>query len=335
MSDIPQITVLLPVHNGGDLLRPAIDSVLAQTFSDFELLVIDDGSTDDTATTLSAIDDPRLVVISQQNQGLARSLNTGIEQARGQYVARMDADDRCHPQRLEWQLAYLKKYPHITICGGAVAAAGGDRQQVWRYPTTPEAARCELLFRSVLAHPTVMFHRDRWQAAGLGYDETVAYAQDYELWQRAAEVVSIANLPEVLLEYTVLDWQGQGKTDRQQPYVRQVHERALTTLGISATAQELDLHYRLAFLQGGDDEQMVMQAERWLTRLLSANHAAGHYPEPQFGQMLATLWANVCMKSALPERAASRLFLRSALAPYARLRQRLRFVWRAVAGATS
>jgi hypothetical protein len=204
ISSTPAISVLMPVYNAGSFLAPAIESVLAQTFSDFELIAIDDGSTDDSGKVLAdvAARDPRLRVFGQENRGIVATLNRALELARAPLVARMDADDLSRPDRFAKQVAYLRQHPDVAVLSGAMDLIDerGGYLRTDEFPTSPEAIENELLHQSCVSHPAVMGRTEVLRFVG-GYRRNAQHAEDYDLWLRTAEVYRIANLPDVLLSY--------------------------------------------------------------------------------------------------------------------------------------
>ncbi|MFZ6027458.1 MAG: glycosyltransferase [Chloroflexota bacterium] len=195
----PRLTVLLPVYNGGDYLRPAIESILQQTFTDFEFLIIDDGSIDDSADIIASYHDPRIRATSNpQNLRLAATLNKGIELARGEYIARMDCDDIALPTRLEKQLDYLQKHPEIGVLGTnyQLISPSGKTGARSRFPSEHAVLRWRLCFGCYIAHPTVMIRKSIYQQLN-GYRTDVT-GEDYDLWVRAASHTRLANLPDIL-----------------------------------------------------------------------------------------------------------------------------------------
>ena len=196
----PDVSVVMSVYNGGPFLGQAIESILGQSHSDFEFIVIDDGSSDDSADTIASYRDARLRVVRHtENAGLATRLNEGFALASGRYIARMDADDVSLPDRLARQIKFMKAHAYVGACGTWVDVAGDGVSQRWEYPASHKAIHARLLFDCAMAHPTVMFDRIRLQKARLSYDSSYPCAQDYDLWCRAVEDLSLANLPEVLL----------------------------------------------------------------------------------------------------------------------------------------
>jgi glycosyltransferase involved in cell wall biosynthesis len=196
----PVISVLLAVHNGGPLLDESIRSILAQTFTDFELLIIEDGSTDDSFERASAYRDPRVRVIrNETNLGLPRTLNRGLAEARGEFVARQDADDVSAPNRFALQMAFLREHPEVVLLGSSSVRIDPDGRSIGTndLPTTHDAIRWASLTDNPFLHTSVMFRCSVALELG-GYDETVR-CEDYALWNRMAERYPVANLPERLV----------------------------------------------------------------------------------------------------------------------------------------
>ncbi len=200
----PVVTVLMSVRNGLPYLREAVPSVLAQTFRDFEFLILDDASTDGTADYLRSVSDPRVRVISlAENIGLTAALNRGLDEARGEFVARHDADDLSHPHRLQEQVAFLRANPACAVVGSQarLVDAGGRSLGAKNFPLSHRSICFAHLFDNAFAHSAVTF-----RCASVGrYDEAWAASQDYELWSRVSERYALANLPQRLVTLRVLE----------------------------------------------------------------------------------------------------------------------------------
>jgi hypothetical protein len=199
----PEVSVLMSAYNGEKYLREAMDSILNQTFRDFEFIIVDDGSTDGTWQILTtyACRDPRIALIRNEgNIGLACSLNRGLALARGKYIARMDADDVSLPERLVRQVNFLDAHPEIGVlgCGVQVIDGCGNGSHIWRFPAECGSLRWCLLFYNPIVHPTVMMRREAVDRAG-GYSADMLTAQDYDLWRRLSRVTRLSNLQDVLL----------------------------------------------------------------------------------------------------------------------------------------
>lgn len=201
MAAEPKVTVLMSVYNGERYLQQAVESILGQSFEDFEFLVVDDASSDRSSGILNGYRDPRLRILrNEANAGLAASLNRGIDHARGRYVARMDDDDVSLPERLERQVSFLDERPAIGVCGTWARAIdeNGKPTELLRTPTGNAAGK--LCWRPpVFVHPTVMARKELLRANR--YDPAYLQAQDYELWLRLWPKTGFDNLGSVLLLY--------------------------------------------------------------------------------------------------------------------------------------
>ncbi|QOV89439.1 glycosyltransferase family 2 protein [Humisphaera borealis] len=200
----PVVSVIIAVHNEERFVGDAIDSILSQTLSPLELIVIDDASSDATPVILQRIADTRIQVVRNEvNLGLTASLNRGLAAARGAFVARLDGDDIARPDRLALQVDFLERHPDVGIVGSSRRVV--DEQGTFLYEATaiPDdaAIRWRLLLGNPLAHPTVMIRRSVLDKHELRYDESFRTAQDYELWTRLAAVTKTANLVEPLVTY--------------------------------------------------------------------------------------------------------------------------------------
>lgn len=204
---MPKVSVILAAYNAQRYLSSAVDSVLNQTFSDFELILIDDGSKKDNTPQIIADyakKDPRVVAISRPNKGLTPTLNEGIGRATGQYLARMDADDLCMPTRFEKQVAYLDAHPDCVCVGSRVTVIDpyGSPVRLSDHPLDHDQIDAQLL-RGIgwaVVHPAAMIRADAMRQVG-GYREQFITSQDLDLFLRLAEVGKLANLPEPLTSY--------------------------------------------------------------------------------------------------------------------------------------
>jgi glycosyltransferase involved in cell wall biosynthesis len=205
MTSSPPITVLLAVYNGQQYLRESLDSVLAQTFTDFEFLIIDDGSTDQTLPILRECEkrDARVRLVSRPNKGLTNTLNEGLSLARGEFLARMDADDVCLPTRFEKQIAYLRQHPECVLLGSRVLLMdpeGMPIREMCMEQTHEEIDAAHLGRGWPVVHPATMMRMSALNQIG-GYRDEFNTLEDLDLFLRLAEVGKLANLPEILLRY--------------------------------------------------------------------------------------------------------------------------------------
>jgi hypothetical protein len=221
-----KLSVLMPVKNGMPYLPEAVESILGQTFGEFELLIINNGSTDGTVEYLKTIRDTRLRVLSPGSIGLARSLNVGLSRARGEYVARHDADDRSAPDRFSRQVAFLDSNPGVDVLGTCVNFVDEDGSEVldsWTQTIrdqqdpaqTPEQILASMPLTCCIAHGSVMMRTAVMVNAG-GYNPATVPAEDYDLWLRLLPNHAIAKLPERLYDYRVHGDQSSGARRSEQ-----------------------------------------------------------------------------------------------------------------------
>jgi len=196
--DTPLVSVVMPVYNSEAYLAEAIESILAQSYSHLELIIVDDCSTDGSAGIIRsyALADARIHPLYLSHRGAGGAANAGIAAAKGEMIARMDADDIALPERLATQIAWMRRNG-LEICGSCVKTFGAEDRLMW-FPESHEAIRFEMLFRCALMQPTVMMHTDI--AKKHPYNENL-YFEDYELWTRLAPKYRMGNIPQVLLKY--------------------------------------------------------------------------------------------------------------------------------------
>lgn len=200
-SNDPAVSVLMAVRNGEAFLREAIESILVQSFEDFEFIIVDDGSRDSSAEIIESFADTRIRLLRNvENQGLPMSLNRGLEAARGEFIARMDADDIALQNRLKVQFAYMREHPAVGACGAARIVRKGGEERLHNTQTA-DRIKYEFLLGNPLAHPTVILRKSALVAHGLKYNPDYRYAQDYDLWARMQEVCDVANISVPVLIY--------------------------------------------------------------------------------------------------------------------------------------
>ena len=293
----PHVTVLLAVHNGERHLRASIRSVLAQTFEDFELLVVDDASTDGTREILDAFAEPRMRILTNtENLGLTRSLNRGLREARGRYVARQDADDLSDPPRLARQVALLERRPELALVATQYRRIddSGEVESAREVPTEAVDIRWRLLFLNAFTHSSVTFRRDVVLALS-GYDETYSYAQDYDLWSRIAATHEVAALPESLVCYRRTADSMTATSGRAADEVAAIRTRNLEAVGVDARAIDVDVAWRLLFARDGDIDasrattvaRQVLKVQESFARGLGLDGGAARRHRASVGRILA------------------------------------------------
>jgi hypothetical protein len=237
----PTISVVMPVHNGERFLREAIDSILGQTCADFELVIVDDGSSDGTPAILADAQtrDGRIRVRRlERNLGVTGALNEGCRLARGAFIARMDADDVSLPARLETQLGYLRAHPDVAIVGSWVRRIDdrGTPGAVQRYPAEPALVAWSMAFFNSLAHPTVVMRREVLRMEAV-YSAEYPRAEDYALFAGLSRTTRLANIPDVLLHYRMWSGNSSRNEEQERQATRVVCDHA-AALGVRITEAE-------------------------------------------------------------------------------------------------
>jgi glycosyltransferase involved in cell wall biosynthesis len=233
----PKISVLMPVYNGERYVEKAIESVLRQEFTDFELIIVDDGSTDNSLPICKrcATHDKRIRLIVKEKGGTTSALKQGFALAKGEFVARMDADDISLPQRFNHQLSFMKRNVDVAVVGTQVELIDPDGLQicVQKHPTHHEEIYALMMNGGYsMVHPTVMMRKEIIESAG-GYRGNFEMAQDYDLWLRIAEQAKLANLPMVLLRQRLHDDSvSYSKRDEQYSMVMKALKEARRRRGI-------------------------------------------------------------------------------------------------------
>jgi len=218
-ESIPKVSVIMSVYNGERFLHEAVESILNQPFKNFEFIIINDGSTDGSREIIESYNDDRIVLINQDKTGLTKALNKGISLARGEYVARMDADDVSLPERLEHQVAFLDENPDVGLvgCNIYVIDEKGSIISMVEVPIENEEIKWKLLFRNRFGHSAIMFRKECLSIIG-GYNESIIYAQDYDLWLRISQNYNLGNLREFLHKWRLNKSTGISMIKTQEQY---------------------------------------------------------------------------------------------------------------------
>lgn len=302
----PRVSVLMAVRNGARYIEEAMSSILNQEFSDFEFLIVDDGSTDQTPTILASIRDPRLRVIRHESLGLTRSLIHGLTLTKGEYVARQDADDISHTERLAKQVAYLDSHPDVVLVGSGVTVIS-DNNQILRdylYPVQHDLLVAELMVLvSPLPHTTIMFRKTPVLDCG-GYRDIFSKAQDYDLYLRLIEKYRISSVQEALccLRYSTDSFTFEDGEGLQFQYAVLAFIASIVRRNIGIDPLDLP-----------DRQEFLARFQAW--------YKTSSYPQKFFSRLrrrqARLAWANGCRTKAV------RRFVASLQADPAWLPQRL------------
>src|SRR6185436_14540438 len=267
----PQVSVLMSVYNGEKYLKEAMESILNQSFSDFEFLIFNDCSTDTSREIILSFNDPRIVFMDNENNiGLTKSLNKGISLAKGKYIARMDADDVSHARRLSEQVNYMEKNSDVAVCGSWVQFL--NESEIVELPTEKNEIKVRLFCNSCLAHPSVMIRKSFLEKYALTYNEQLKYAQDYELWVKCSHYGTIENIPKPLLFYRRHAEQvSTHRKSQQENSADAARLLQLQFLEIVPAENERQIHLSIMKSQFQISDNFILQSMNWIERLLNAN----------------------------------------------------------------
>ncbi|MFZ5553777.1 MAG: glycosyltransferase family 2 protein [Bacteroidota bacterium] len=296
----PEISILMPVYNGEKYLRDAIDSVLKQSYRDFELLIIDDGSSDRSPEVIKSYNDSRIIVIrNEKNQGLISVLNKGIKLAKGKYIARMDADDICSKHRLARQVEFMNRHKNAVACGSFYFMLLGKKKALTDLPVSDEEIRCFLLFNSPLAHPSAIIRKETLDIYDIQYSPAFPHAEDFDFWSKLSEYGTLHNIPEPLLTYRVHPDQitntGTLQVDKISS-VTQIRKRNLSSFGIDFNEEEIMVHNLLSDGGKPDTREKLENCSKWLQKLLAHNEQNRRLNRNWLGKVVLERWMRLCIQ---------------------------------------
>ena len=303
MAESPRITVLMPVYNGARYLAAAVESILEQSCRDFELLVLDDGSTDGSGALAAAYGDRRIRVLRHEsNRGLIVTRNQGLREARGEYVAFLDSDDIALPSRLETQLRFLENNPAYVMVGGRIMLIdeqGRYTGRFARFDASPESIPSVLLFDNCFAHSAVMVRSA--VLAEERYRPEFPCAEDYDLFARLALRGKSRIIPEVLTLYRE---HGGGMSKKRRELLIECTKRIfawqLNRLGIEPSGEDLLIHGALGCLAADFPPCDPFRAAHWLRKLLLRNEECNLYRRDVFTGLILEKEALACIRGPHP-----------------------------------
>jgi glycosyltransferase involved in cell wall biosynthesis len=314
----PKVSVIMPVFNGAQYVKEAVESVLNQDFADFEFIIIDDKSTDGTAEVINSIKDDRIrFFINEKNLGRAGSDNASLKYVTGEFIAKMDSDDICLPNRLSRQVQFLEKYPQINVVGSWMQNFGAS-QYLNKYPESPALARCATLFSLPVGNPSVMMRADLFLKEGMYYDEQLRQTEDFDFFARYAHQLVVATLPEALIHYRTYPDNFKKNVLKERGEVsHQVRENFLKAWGLSFSPEEARLHHALAHsdlsLAGEKDYQNY---QKWLLKIYEYNLANPFFEDSVLKKYLAEKWFQFCYLNPLKRFGSLRSYQQSTLKEY-------------------
>ena len=294
-----KVSVLMPVYNAELYLAEAIESILSQNYEDWELIILNDGSTDRSEEIVLSYQDDRIKYAKNtENRGLIYTRNKLIESATGEYIAFLDSDDISYAERLSTQVMFLDNNPDYGVCGtwAYMIDDEGKVIQKMNLPSDYEYIRCTLLFNNVFTQSSIMIRRQILLLHS--YSDHFDLAEDYDLWCRLSSVCKVKNLPEHLTKYRWHETNiSKSKKDRLEELVRIIYRRELGNIGIVPTERELSIHSAIrdkSVLDNTDFDSFLKELREWLRKLCDAALDCGHYDRGYLKATIAFRWIFAC-----------------------------------------
>jgi len=291
----PKVSVLMPVYNAGVYLREAIESILDQTYLEFEFIIINDGSTDNSKEIILSYNDPRIKYFeNKENLKLITTLNKGLEIASGKYIVRMDADDISLPNRIEKQVKFMDSNPEVALCGSWFKAFG-ESNQIGKYATSNDDIRIRMLYQTQFCHPSVIIRKDILTQNKYKFDFNFIHAEDYELFVRISEKYKVANIPEVLLKYR--QHVKNVSTSFKQTQVensRKIIQMQFNEIGIEISLEEQELYSRFCYSNFSFSMEEINKLLIILKKIIESNKVSKYLSVAEYPKYLSKMWFHLC-----------------------------------------
>lgn len=306
----PLVSVVMSVYNGAAYLREAMDSILSQTYSNFEFIIINDGSSDGSLAIIQSYSDERIRLIDNgTNKGLIDSLNAGISVATGKYIARMDADDISLPGRFEKQVAFMETDTAVGVCGCDYTLFSENKETYSSAFKTHDEILGWMLFNASVAHPSLMIRASVLKEQRPVFNAEYKHAEDYDLWSRLLFTSRFGAVNEVLFKYR--EHAGQVTKvyhGEQVTSANRIRKNILQRAGFSFTEQELHVHNLIGSSRLFRSFDELQQAEQWLNKLLMQNKQLKRINETAFEKIIGKQWFDSCGNTNLGLKAYSFYF---------------------------
>ena len=299
----PLVTVFIPLYNTEKYIRESLESILNQTYSNLEILIVDDGSTDQSINIVNSFTDPRIRLIkNSENKGIPYTRNVGLNEANGKYMVIMDSDDVALPNRVERQVEFLEENPDIDVVGSFYEIFGGKSNKIYKTSyITPEEIKAGLLFYNRIGNPTTTIHLETLKKYNLSYNLNYFVAQDYEMWIQISKVGKLAILPEVLLKYrfghsNITKKSLSEKTLQRKKLIDAAHKDILEFYGFKLDDNEL-LVYNELFndnFQSKINENTILNLPMVLEKLIEDNKNRKIFKEEILLKMIRdAVWTSI------------------------------------------
>ncbi len=293
----PPLSIIMPMYNAERFVKEAVDSLLIQSWRDFELIVINDGSTDSSAAIIKSYNDPRIRLIENDgNRGIVYSRNRGLQAARGEFIAAFDADDVAMPRKFELQLNYLYKHPGIGMIGSwarRIDENGKRCGRRWKLSAPPERITAILLFRNYFVHSAVVMRREVIPESG--YAHQYDSVEDYRMWFDIASGYQVWNYPEYLVNYRMHRASATGTGEMASPeQEKRLYSYLFSKAGIPLDDARLDAHLMIKGQKPIHDIRALKQIENHLLQILDHNRQNHFLNQAQLAKVVFGRWLKAC-----------------------------------------
>lgn len=314
--DAPRVSVFMPVYNAGEDLVAAMKSILNQTFSDFEFLIVNDGSKDNSLEIIQSFDDKRIVLINNEvNKGLIASLNIGLENCKGEFIVRMDQDDISLPTRIEKQVKFMDEHPEYGLIGSWFEDFGENiESKLVKYSSDDTQIRIRHLYQTHISHPTAVIRTSVIRKHQLRFDPEFVHGEDYEFWVKTSAFCKLSNFPELL----VLKRDHPRNITNQfastmQATCAKVKQKQFHQMGLDLTTDEVNLYTRFADSEWNFDSYEMKTLTHLLERIQSANEKSSFIPKDVYSQYLSSKFFHLCYNNKSIGKQGWEMFFASSL----------------------
>ena len=310
----PELSIIMPVYNSVKYVAEAVNSLLSQSFTNFELIIINDASTDGSDNILKNFRDSRIKLLNNnQNRGIVYSRNRGLAEARGKFIAQFDSDDVAMPDKFEKQMNFLKKNPGYGMVGSWVRMIDGDgklMKEKWKLPAKPELIPAIMLFRNYFVQSTIVVRREAIPKGGYktGYD----VVEDYQMWIDIAKNYKTWNLPEYLVNYRVHGTSAtNSNTEHLNKQYRLIFNDLFQELNIDMSAEKFETHLTIKRNDPIESVTALRRIEKHLNLLILQNQKTKVYDEKELAKAVLNRWVKCCYRARTTGLKAAGIFLSS------------------------
>ncbi|MCX6701647.1 MAG: glycosyltransferase family 2 protein [Candidatus Zambryskibacteria bacterium] len=294
----PKITVFIPLYNNEKYIGKTIESILKQTYQDFEILIIDDKSTDKSVEIVMSYNDPRIRLMhNDKNEGVVYTRNRGLEETHTDYIAILDSDDISLPTRLEEQIKFLETHHDFALVGTwteIIDSMGNKTGVVWKNDISPEMIPMILLFQNCFSQSSVMI---RMKAVEQNRYRSPDTDEDYDLWIQISKKWKMWNIPKILTQYRTHQTNISKKIFKR-PFVENEIKNELSRLNIDINDEEMVIHKTNYLYNKPDVKDFILKREQWLLKLKVANQNVGLFSEKTFTEVIQERWLTSCSANA-------------------------------------